>query len=50
MPSTHAGVKMYLADLLGVACSALQAQLWRVKALGAASMATITETMGKNFV
>ncbi len=47
VPSTKTGVKLYLSDLLDIACSALQAQLWRVKALGASSIATITESMGK---
>ncbi|XP_064386642.1 proteasome adapter and scaffold protein ECM29-like isoform X2 [Halichondria panicea] len=46
VPSTKTGVKLYLSDLLDIACSALQAQLWRVKALGASSIATITESMG----
>ena len=46
VPGTQAGVRLYLPELLGVACSALQAQLWRIKAQGASALATITENMG----
>ncbi len=47
VPSSKTGVKVYLRELLELACSALQAQLWRVRALGAAAIASIIENIGK---
>ena len=45
-PGEEACVRLYLPQLVGVASSALQSQLWPIKAQGAAALATVAEKMG----
>lgn len=47
VPGTESGVRLYLSELVGVACPALEAQSWPIKAQGAAAIATIAEKMGE---
>ena len=49
VPGTRAGVRLYLSELVEMVSPALQSQSWRVKAQGAAAIATITENMGKHY-
>ena len=45
--STEAGVRLHLSELVAIACPALEAQSWAIKAQGASAIATITEKMSK---
>ena len=47
VPGMESGVRMYLGELVGVACPALSAQSWHIKAQGAAAVATIAEKSGE---
>ena len=47
VPGTTAGVRLHLPELVGVVCPSLLSSSWAVKRQAAASIATITETMGK---
>ena len=47
VPGTESGVRLYLSELVGMACPALEAQSWPIKAQGAAAIATIAEKMGE---
>ena len=47
MPSTEAGIRLHLPELVDLACPALEAQSWAIKAQGASAIATITEKMSE---
>lgn len=47
MPSTEAGIRLHLPELVAMAYPALEAQSWAIKAQGASAIATITEKMSK---
>ena len=47
MPSTEAGIRLHLPELVDVVCPALEAQSWAIKAQGASAIATVTEKLSK---
>ena len=47
VPSTEAGIRLHLSEIVGMACPALEAQSWAIKAQGASAIATVTEKMSK---
>ena len=46
VPGTESGIRLYLAELVGVTCPALSTQSWHIKAQAAAAIATIAEKTG----
>lgn len=50
IPSTEAGIRLHLSELVDVVCPALEvAQSWAIRAQGASAIATIVEKLSKNF-
>ena len=47
VPSTEAGIRLHLPELVDMVCPALEAQSWAIKAQGASAIATITEKMSE---
>lgn len=47
VPSTEAGIRLHLPELVAMVCPALEAQSWAIKAQAASAIATITEKMSK---
>ena len=47
VPSTEAGIRLHLPELVAAVCPALESQSWAIKAQGASAIATITEKMSK---
>lgn len=50
VPSTEVGIRLYLSEVVGMACPALEAQSWAIKAQGASAIATVTEKMSKTLL
>ena len=47
VPSTEAGIRLHLSELVAAVCPALESQSWAIKAQGASAIATVTEKMSE---
>ncbi|NWI89256.1 ECM29 protein, partial [Pitta sordida] len=46
VPGTHGGIRLYMQELITITQKALQSQSWKMKAQGAAAMASIAKQTG----
>ncbi|XP_061488079.1 proteasome adapter and scaffold protein ECM29 isoform X5 [Rhineura floridana] len=46
VPGTYGGIRLYMEELIGITQKALQSQSWKMKAQGAAAMASIAKQTG----
>uniref|UniRef100_A0A7M4FB64 Ecm29 proteasome adaptor and scaffold n=1 Tax=Crocodylus porosus TaxID=8502 RepID=A0A7M4FB64_CROPO len=46
VPGTHGGIRLYMPELIAITQKALQSQSWKMKAQGAAAMASLAKQTG----